>query len=112
VREVHRHRRRQALRRLWIREVAELPEPADERPDSDPALRRRIAAALERLSRSQREAFVLVHLQGLTVDQTAEVLGKASGTVKSHLHRALHALRSELADLHAGKRRPLKGDDT
>ena len=42
---------------------------------------------------------MLVHLEELTVNEAAEVLGKAAGTVKSHLHRALAALRGELADL-------------
>ncbi len=64
-----------------------------------PGLRRRIATALDQLSRRQREAFILVHLEGFTVQECADFLGKPSGTVKSHLHRALVALRTELADL-------------
>jgi RNA polymerase sigma-70 factor (ECF subfamily) len=43
--------------------------------------------------------FVLVHLEGFTVRETAELLGRPEGTVKSHLHRALARLRQELADL-------------
>jgi RNA polymerase sigma-70 factor (ECF subfamily) len=76
-------------------------DPPDPRPAaaSDPALRERVARALEKLPRGQREAFVLVHLEGLTVVETAEATGRAVGTVKSHLHRALEALRRELADL-------------
>ena len=31
--------------------------------------------------------------------QAAGVMGRAVGTVKSHLHRALRKLRSDLADL-------------
>jgi RNA polymerase sigma-70 factor (ECF subfamily) len=65
----------------------------------DPLLRRRIAEALAQLSRSQREAFVLVHMEGFSVREAATVMGKPEGTVKSHLHRALQALRSQLADL-------------
>jgi DNA-directed RNA polymerase specialized sigma24 family protein len=41
----------------------------------------------------------LVHLEGFTVQECAELLGKPIGTVKSHLHRALTTLREELADL-------------
>jgi RNA polymerase sigma-70 factor (ECF subfamily) len=67
-------------------------------------LRRRIAGALDALTRSQREAFVLVHLEGFTVRECAEVLGKPAGTVKSHLHRALVTLRRELDDLHESGR--------
>jgi RNA polymerase sigma-70 factor (ECF subfamily) len=40
-----------------------------------------------------------VHLEGFTVRESAELLGKPTGTVKSHLHRALRKLRAELADL-------------
>ena len=65
----------------------------------DPLLRRRIADALAQLSRSQRETFVLVHLEGYSVREAAALLEKPEGTVKSHLHRALLTLRSELADL-------------
>ncbi len=70
-----------------------------ERVDSDPAMRARIARALDGLSRGQREAFVLVHLEGMTIRETAQMTRRAEGTIKSHLHRALRALRGELADL-------------
>jgi RNA polymerase sigma-70 factor (ECF subfamily) len=88
----------------WIRERAAGPMPADP-PDAgaagqgDPLLRARIGRALETLSRAQREAFVLVHLEGFSVSEAAELTGRAAGTLKSHLHRALVALRDELADL-------------
>jgi RNA polymerase sigma-70 factor (ECF subfamily) len=97
--EVQRHRRWRWLRERW---GGELPaEPPDPRaaPQGDPALRKRIARALEALPRGQREVFVLVHLEGLTVVETAEATGRAVGTIKSHLHRALQALRTELGDL-------------
>lgn len=99
VREAQRYRRWLAVRQLWSVDPTDLPEAVDERPQGDPGLRRRIAAALERLSRSQREAFVLVHLEGFAIAEAAAILGKATGTVKSHLHRALMALRADLADL-------------
>jgi DNA-directed RNA polymerase specialized sigma24 family protein len=38
-------------------------------------------------------------MEGFTVGESAKLLGKPTGTVKSHLHRALRALRAELADL-------------
>ena len=104
VRQAHSHRRWRAVRELWgassEREPAD-PQPA---PAGDPALRRRIAAALEGLTRAQREAFVLVHLEGFTVRETAALVGRAEGTVKTHLHRALQRLRSELADLDEKRR--------
>jgi RNA polymerase sigma-70 factor (ECF subfamily) len=99
VRQAYSYRRWRAVRSLWT--GGSFEDPADPRPSplGDPALRRRIAAALDRLSRSQREAFVLVHLEGFRVRECAEVLGKPIGTVKSHLHRALSSLRRDLADL-------------
>jgi RNA polymerase sigma-70 factor (ECF subfamily) len=62
-------------------------------------LRRRVALALDALPRGQREAFVLVHLEGMTMREAAETTGRAVGTIKSHLHRALRNLRTQLADL-------------
>lgn len=99
VREVQRHRRWQAVRRLWSTdaEVERVPEPP--RASGDPGLRRRISSALARLSAGQRDAFVLVHLEGCSVAEAADALGKAEGTIKSHLHRALATLRRELGDL-------------
>ena len=66
----------------------------------DIALRAKINSAVETLSAPQREAFVLVRLEGLTVNETATVTGRAPGTIKSHLHRALKHLRAELADVY------------
>jgi RNA polymerase sigma-70 factor (ECF subfamily) len=99
VRQAHSHRRWRAVREIWSAgQVDDPPDPFPTAP-GDPALRRRIATALDGLSRGQREAFVLVHLEGLRVRECAEVLGKPIGTVKSHLHRALASMRRELADL-------------
>jgi RNA polymerase sigma-70 factor (ECF subfamily) len=100
VNQAHKHRRWRAVRERWVR-----PGDPDRAPDispevaADPGLKRRIGAALDRLSRRQREAFVLVHLEGFTVREAARLIGRPEGTVKSHLHRALKALRAELADL-------------
>ncbi|MCA9541382.1 MAG: RNA polymerase sigma factor [Myxococcales bacterium] len=99
IRQVRSHQRWAGVRRrfggLWgeTPEVPVLPTPQDD------GLRRRIGAALERLSPGQREAFVLVHLQGLTIEEAAAALDRAPGTIKSHLHRALGAMRADLADL-------------
>jgi RNA polymerase sigma-70 factor (ECF subfamily) len=99
VRQAHHYRRwrtvREAWPGLWQRGQEDFAPPTS----SDPLLKRRIAAALERLSRRQRAAFVLVHLEGFSVREAAGLLGKSEGTVKSHLHRALRTLRLELADL-------------
>jgi RNA polymerase sigma-70 factor (ECF subfamily) len=99
VRQAASHRRWRRLRERWG--GLGTPEAADPAAPSagDPALRARIAAALDRLPRTQLEAFVLVHLEGFTVDEAAGVMKRAPGTVKSHLHRALRSLRAALGDL-------------
>lgn len=99
VREVERYRRWRGIRRFWAGDPETAPELIDQRPAGDPSLRRRIVLALDELSHGQREVFVLVHLEEFTVAEAASILGKPIGTVKSHLHRALDRLRSELADL-------------
>jgi RNA polymerase sigma-70 factor (ECF subfamily) len=64
VNEVQRQRRWSALRRLFGADPESAPPPVDPRPTRDPGLRRRIGAALERLSAGQREAFVDCVRQG------------------------------------------------
>jgi RNA polymerase sigma-70 factor (ECF subfamily) len=98
VNQAHKHRRWRAVRQRWSPEWDETQAvaPSDAR---DPALQRRITQALAKLSRRQREAFVLVHFEGFTVRETGHLIGAREGTVKSHLHRALKALRIELADV-------------
>ena len=102
VRQAHNYRRWRAVRTLWHGESEAEPADPTSAVQGDPGLRRRIAQALDHLSRRQREAFVLVHLEGFTVQECADFLGKPSGTIKSHLHRALVKLRAELVDLNEG----------
>lgn len=101
VRQARSHQRWTAVRRSLglLTADGETPSAAGEQVHADAGLRRRIGAALETLSAGQREAFVCIHLHGLSVEETAEVLGRAPGTVKSHLHRALVKLRAALGDL-------------
>jgi RNA polymerase sigma-70 factor (ECF subfamily) len=99
VNEVQRHRRWRWVRERFggaMPEDAEDPKPA---AAGDPALRARVADAIASLPRGQREAFVLVHLEGLSLREAGEATGRATGTIKSHLHRALRTLREQLADL-------------
>jgi len=95
VRCAHNHRRSQSRREKALPTAPEIVSPAL----PDPGLQRRIGMALDNLSRSQREAFVLVHLQGFTIAETAAILKRSPGTIKTHLHRAMPRLRAELGDL-------------
>jgi RNA polymerase sigma-70 factor (ECF subfamily) len=101
VRQAHSYRRWRAVRERWSQLWApDMPNPYFGEPP-DPRLRQRIVQALDHLPRGQREAFILVHLEGFTISEAAAVLKKSSGTVKSHLHRGLQALRTALADLNS-----------
>ena len=66
---------------------------------SDHVLQGRLLDALQNLSDGQREALVLVHLEGFSITEVAKITGRAPGTIKSHLHRALKRLRSDLKDV-------------
>lgn len=99
VRQAHNHRRWRGVRDAWSSLTAPDEIGRMDPAPGDPQLRSRVEQALGGLSTLQRETFVLVHLEGFTVKETAEFLGKAEGTVKSHLHRALRVLREQLADL-------------
>lgn len=100
VRAAHNRRRWHDVRSRWDRMFGEAAPRTTEPVTGDDALKKRIAQALDGLSRGQREAFVLVHMQGFTVTEAAEVLGRAPGTVKSHLHRALVGMRAALRDVY------------
>ena len=65
----------------------------------DPGLRERIEESVLRLPHRQRTAFVLRYSQELTIEEIAEVMGCASGTVKATLFKAVRKLRNELEDL-------------
>jgi RNA polymerase sigma-70 factor (ECF subfamily) len=59
---------------------------------------RKVGVALEALPPKQRTAFILKNHQGLSIREIAEVMESAEGTVKVHLHRAVTALRQNLAE--------------
>jgi RNA polymerase sigma-70 factor (sigma-E family) len=62
-----------------------------------------LVIALRRLPVRQREVIALRLLLDLDTETTAQVLGISGGTVGSHLHRALRALRDELGPSRASR---------
>ena len=60
---------------------------------------RRILKAIDELAEEEREAFGLIHIQGLTQGEAAEVLGISIRTVQRRLNRSLLSLAKELDDL-------------
>jgi len=88
-------------RRAVIRRVAR-PDAHDERGADAVVLgtaeQRRVVEAVRALPRRQRECVALRHLLGRSTQETAELLAISEGSVKTHLHRAMAALETELED--------------
>jgi RNA polymerase sigma-70 factor (ECF subfamily) len=75
--------------------------PTDGRSRPDHAVDRRdtqreLADALLTLTPAVRAAIVLRHVDGLSVAEAAEALGRPEGTVKAQVHRGLRELRIQL----------------
>lgn len=60
---------------------------------------RNVASALSRLSERERAAFVLRHLEGMTIIGIADVLKIGPNAVKQTVFRAVQKLRRELAPI-------------
>jgi RNA polymerase sigma-70 factor (ECF subfamily) len=71
------------------------------RPDEMAAhnrLTRRVEKELQRVPTANRMAFELVHGDGLTAAEAAEVIGTTAMAVRLRVHRAYEALRAALGD--------------
>ena len=73
------------------------PQEQPERALLAKQLRNEIDKALEHLSDRQRQVFILREWQGMSVRDTATVLGCSEGSVKQHHFRAMNSLREQLA---------------
>ena len=61
-------------------------------------IREALNKAMRNLTNRQRTIFVLTYVEGFKICEVSAMLGKAEGTVKSTLHRALSILREELRE--------------
>jgi RNA polymerase sigma-70 factor (sigma-E family) len=85
-------------RRLgWGRVRIGAPVPEVAAPESDPAVRLTLVAALRSVPPRQRAVLVLRYFQDLSVEETAAALGCSPGTVKSQASKGLAALRRVLS---------------
>ena len=85
--------RRQRARRGWHGSLDEAEHAGVEATQEGGLQMRDIAAALAALPREQREVILLVTVEDLSYDETAQVLGVPIGTVMSRLSRARERLR-------------------
>ena len=109
-------------RARWRRETpaARLPEGAasEGTGDDDIADRQALGAlvrqALAGLPRQQRAVLVLRYCEDLSEAEVAGILGCSPGTVKTHAHRGMNALReilgSEFGSLEVNETRPSRRD--
>ena len=88
-----RYRRRRMRRLSWEILVDEVDEsPAD--PEVDPATQ--LEEVLGQLPPTQREAFTLVKLEGLDLEQAARRAGTTVGALKVRAHRAYKVIKQVL----------------
>jgi RNA polymerase sigma-70 factor (ECF subfamily) len=100
---------REARQRRELRRISDIPEPAA--PAAATAFgqvddRDQLDRGFRRLSVEHRTVIVLRCLLDLPMEQVAEALGVAPGTVGSRLHRALRALRAAIESDEASTTRP------
>lgn len=77
-----------------------MPEPRNEdSPENsrlDPEQERKLYARMAELPDPQREALVLLKVQGLSINEAARIAGTTPGAMKLRAHRAYEALREAL----------------
>jgi len=96
--------RKRVVRARWLeREQLGAPSPGEEGNPLRQLADREVLGILERaiagLPARRREAITLVHVQGLSYKQAAEVMGSAPQTVANQVAAALAELRRDLREL-------------
>lgn len=95
----HNRSRRWAFwRRLTRTDRIDLLHAVDSRSSPEKAmidgeLMGAVGSAVERLSERQKTVFLLRFIEDMPLEAIAETLNVETGTVKSHLHRAIEAVR-------------------
>ena len=89
------HLRKEKRLRNWQVSVDFLPERPAEQPFGPGG--DRLQKALDGLPESQREAFTLLKIDGLSTEEAAERAGVSLSALKVRAHRAYKALRRAIA---------------
>ena len=74
------------------------PAPGPERLAAGGELRRRVQAAMERMSALERAAFTLRHLEGRTIAEIQALLGLDTSAAKQSIFRAVRKVRQVLGE--------------
>ncbi len=74
------------------------PEPSPERVAMARQAMRMLREVVARLPRRQQEVFALRFYAGLDLEGIGKALGVDVGTVKTHLHRAVHRVRTAVEE--------------
>jgi RNA polymerase sigma-70 factor (ECF subfamily) len=110
-----RDHRRSRLREFWHRLSSSFEDVADleqRLPDTHASQERvllgreevaTVWSAVEKLSSQQRAIFILRFVEEMSLEEIAEVTSLKLGTVKTHLFRAVHAVRQRLKGGRAGE---------
>jgi RNA polymerase sigma-70 factor (ECF subfamily) len=86
----------EAARQAW-----DSPDDPGSRPDSRLEQSRRradIASLVATLPERYRSAIILRYVEGLSLEEVAEILKQPLGTAKSNVHRAVNLLRRAITD--------------
>lgn len=94
-------RSRRKIRPLEGMATLESDEPSPHEVAEATWTRETVRAALEAVPDDQREALVLMYLQGYTISEIEDLTGASTSAVKMRLKRGRDALRAELEPLFA-----------
>ena len=111
IRDWHRRHKVRSRWRVWlggnpketeehdaIQQLADPANPQPERHHASDQASEALIAAVQTLPHRQQQAFLLRTWEGLGVEETAQAMGCSGGSVKTHLSRAMQALRIQLED--------------
>jgi RNA polymerase sigma-70 factor, ECF subfamily len=96
---------------LGAMQVSEDPEPGEHEvqlsskaPGQDQLVfgaqvKEKVAEAMKLLSKTERAAFVMRHLEGKSIDEIASVLGQKPNATKNSIFRAVQKMRQQLEPL-------------